>query len=132
MVGYVRRGSQSVENKESILTQPEVPGETDSTKPPAAHGLKTHGSQSVPAASVPVFSCLVYVSPQVGGVRARVANLAGIEFTASSERAALGKIVPAFKARMIELMQSGAPIEWIEPPMPIEPGEQKRFVPVHL
>ena len=82
---------------------------------------------------VPVFSCIVYVSPSArGGVRVRVANLAGLECTAASEREALAKIVPAFKQRVAELIQSEASIPWIEPPTPAEPGEQKRFIPVHL
>ncbi len=84
-------------------------------------------------ADVPVFSCIVYVSPAVdGGVHARVANLSGLECTAANERAALGKIIPAFKQRVSELLQSGHPIPWVEPPSPAEPGEQPRFVPVHL
>ena len=84
-------------------------------------------------ADVPVFNCIVYVSPDAGGgVRARVANLPGIECTAASEREALGKIVPAFKQRIGELMHSETQIPWIEPPTPAEPGEQKRFIPVHL
>jgi hypothetical protein len=29
-------------------------------------------------------------------------------------------------------MHSETQIPWIEPPTPAEPGEQKRFIPVHL
>ncbi len=84
-------------------------------------------------ADVPVFNCLVYVSSDAGGgVRARVANLPGLGCTAGSEREALAKIVPAFKQLVSELMRSETPIPWIEPPSPVEPGEQKRFIPVHL
>jgi hypothetical protein len=84
-------------------------------------------------ADVPVFSCLVFVSPiDGGGVRARVANLAGLESTAPSEREALAKIVRAFKQRVGELMHSKTPIPWVEPPSPAVPGEQQRFIPVHL
>ena len=90
------------------------------------------GDHSKPA-DVPVFNCIVYVSPDAGGgVRARVANLPGIGCTAASEREALGKIVLAFKRRIGELMHSKTQIPWIEPPTPAEPGEQKRFIPVHL
>jgi hypothetical protein len=82
---------------------------------------------------VPVFSCIVYVSPDAtGGVRARVANLPGLECAAGSERAALGKLVPAFKKTVAELMQSGTPIPWVDPPVAAEAGEQTRFIPVHL
>ena len=82
---------------------------------------------------VPVFSCIVYVSPAAGGgVRARVANLAGLESSAASEREALAKIVRAFKERVGELLRGNSPIPWIEPPSPASPGEQQRFIPVHL
>jgi len=84
-------------------------------------------------ADVPVFNCIVYVSQQAGGgVRARVANLPGLECTAASEREALGKIVPAFKQRVGEQMRGETPIPWIDPPNPAEAGEQVRFIPVHL
>jgi hypothetical protein len=108
---------------------PQAPRQQDS--PPTAPDLNVSDhSQPVP---VPVFSCLVYLAADAGGgVRARVANLPGLECTAGSERAALGKIVPAFKQRIAELMRTGTPIPWIEPPTPAEAGEQTRFIPVHL
>ena len=82
---------------------------------------------------VPVFNCIVYVSPSAdGGVRARVANLPGIECSGANEREALGKVVAAFKQRASELLQSGNPIPWIEPPFAVKAGEQQRFIPVHL
>jgi len=96
-------------------------------------GSELNVSKDSKPVGVPVFNCIVYVSPSDGGgVRARVANLAGLEFSAASEREAFGKLVPAFKKRVSELMQSGTEIPWIEPPSPAEPGEQMRFVPVHL
>jgi len=99
--------------------------------PPKDTDLNVSG-HSQPVA-VPVFNCIVYVSRDDAGiVRARVANLAGLEFTAGSEREALGKIVPAFKQRVIELLSSKTPIPWIEPPAPPESGEQKRLIAVHL
>jgi hypothetical protein len=82
---------------------------------------------------VPVFNCIVYVSNEAGGgVQARVANLSGIACTATSEREALSKTVAAFKQRMVDLTQSGAPIPWIEPPSPMAPNERKRLIAVHL
>ena len=79
------------------------------------------------------FNCIVYISPNSdGGVRARVANLPGLECTAASEREALSKIVPAFKQCVSELMRSETPIPWIEPPTPAESEEQTRHIPVHL
>ena len=93
------------------------------------------GEKSLPnlGASVPVFNCVVYVaSTDDGGVRARVANLAGLESTAGSEREALAKIVAAFKARVGELTAAGATIPWIDPPVEPASNEQTRYVPVHL
>jgi hypothetical protein len=29
-------------------------------------------------------------------------------------------------------MHNGIQIPWIEPPTPAEPGEQQRYIPVHL
>jgi hypothetical protein len=82
---------------------------------------------------VPVFSCIVYVSPQAGGgVHVRVANLPGLECDAANEREALRTIVANFKQRLKDLLQSKTTIPWIEPPSAAQPGEQKRFIPVHL
>lgn len=85
------------------------------------------------SAPVPVYSCIVYLSADDGpGVRARVANLEGLECRAMSEREALNRIVAAFKQRISELLQSETPIPWVEPISAAEPGEKKRFIPVHL
>ena len=84
------------------------------------------------ATDVPVFNCIVYVTHDEHGVLARVANLPGIEFRAGGEREALSKVIPRFKQRVAELHASDTEIPWIEPLPPMRPGEQKRFVPVHL
>ena len=110
-------------------SRPEVPPRQDTE----STDLDLNVSGRSQPVQVPVFSCLVYISPDAGGgVRARVANLPGLECTARSERAALGKIVPAFKQRIAELMSTGTPIPWIDPPTPAAAGEQTRFIPVHL
>ena len=84
-------------------------------------------------AEIPVFDCIVYVSPDTDvGVRARVANLPGLECAAANEREALRKLVAAFKQRVSELTESETPIPWIEPPAPAEPEEMQRLIPVHL
>lgn len=99
---------------------------TDRPKLPIDH-------QSSDAPEVPSFGCLVYVRPLPGGrIAARVANLAGIEMEAASERDALTKIVPQFKKTIQEHLQSQTAIPWIDPPSPIAEGEQKRFLPTHL
>jgi hypothetical protein len=100
---------------------------------PQHEGAAPKANQHAQPANVPVFNCIVYVSPDPsGGVRARVANLAGLDFTAANERGALAKIVAAFKQRVGDLTRDGIPIPWIEPPTPAETGEQTRFIPVHL
>jgi hypothetical protein len=100
---------------------------------PHRHDVDVNVSDHLKRAQVPVFNCLVYVSPAVGGgVRARVANLPGFECTAASEREALRQIVSAFKRQIGALTQSETQIPWIEPPNPAEAGEQMRFIPVHL
>ena len=82
---------------------------------------------------IPVFNCIVYVhADESGGMRARVANLAGIECTGANEREALSKVVATFKQAISDLMQGESAIPWIEPPAAKEPGEQERFIPVHL
>lgn len=85
-----------------------------------------------PAVNVPVFSCHVYVVHNAGAVRARVANLAGIEKTAADERTALLHVVAEFKQRMEALLQAGEPIPWLEPIARREPDELERLIAVHL
>lgn len=85
------------------------------------------------SASVPVFNCIVYLRRGAdGSVHARVANLAGIESTAASEREALGKAVAMFKQRVAENLGRGEPICWLDPPMAPEPDAQQRLIAVHL
>jgi hypothetical protein len=89
--------------------------------------------ESLKPVDVPVFSCIAYLSKNpTGGVHARVANLAGLECDAGTEREALSKIVPAFKQRVVELTASKTEIPWVEPPTPMADGEQVRLIPVHL
>ena len=83
-------------------------------------------------AAVPTFACIVYVTKTDEGTRARVANLPDLQCIATTERDALGKIVPEFKQRISQWLAAGQQIPWIDPPSAQEPDEQKRFVPVHL
>ena len=81
---------------------------------------------------IPTFNCIVHVSSTPDGVKARVANLNGIEFVAPDERTALSKIVPAFKASVQRFLNDELEIPWQEPPHPANEDEQTRFIPVHL
>lgn len=90
-----------------------------------------HPSSNVP--EVPSFGCIVYVSSTPKGrIKARVANLPGIEIEAASERDALTKIVKQFKNTIQDHIQAESTIPWIDPPSSIIEGEQKRFLPTHL
>jgi len=110
-------------------TDAKTPSESAGQAKPVA----VSSSDRVKSADVPVFNCIVYVLTTASGeVRARVANLPNLQCTAGSERTALSQLVPAFKQRVSELTRKGTEIPWIEPPLPTEPGEQRRFVPVHL
>lgn len=109
------------------------PGNENLPETARRQGLDLNVSDRSKPAEVPVFNCIVYVSRDAGGgVRARVANLPGLDCTAASEREALGKIVAAFKRNIGEQMRNKAQIPWIDPPTPAEAGEQTRFIPVHL
>lgn len=80
----------------------------------------------------PAFGCIVYLSRQSTGMKARVANLSGIEATAGDQRALLGKIVQQFKAAVQAPISRGEQPAWIDPPLPKQSDEQKVFLPVHL
>jgi hypothetical protein len=83
---------------------------------------------------VPVYNCVVIVSPRAadGMVRARCATVAGIDFAGRSEREALSQVVAAFKATIARHLAADLPVPWIDPPAQPNPGEQQRFIAVHL
>ena len=91
-----------------------------------------HNPLQITSQDVPTFNCIVHVSSTPEGVKARVANLDGIEFVAYDERTALSKVVPAFKAKVQQFLNDQVAIPWQEPPHAVEDGEQARFIPVHL
>src|SRR6056297_3364827 len=77
---------------------------------------------------VPVFRCLIYLRPQeTGGIEARVANLPELACSVASERAALETLVTRFKQQVSEWVETETEIPWIDPPPPLQPGEQKRL-----
>jgi hypothetical protein len=83
--------------------------------------------------NVPVFTCLVYVRKHEDAtVSGRVANLAGIEASGSSERDVLSKVTREFKSRVFTMFEDGQEIPWVDPPQPPLENEQIRSVPVHL
>ena len=103
-------------------------GDADPDAPdPRVHALG-------PPQNVPVFNCRVLVSPRnsAGLVSARAAELAGIEGSGKSEREALQQVVTAFKAVVAHYHAAGTNIPWLTPPLDKQPGDQERFIAVHL
>ena len=85
------------------------------------------------AANVPVFDCHILIEgPNEEGVLSgQVTNLPEIVGEAKSERDLLRKLTEAFKARIIEYRDSNQTIPW-EPGKSPSPGQQQRWIPVHL
>lgn len=86
-----------------------------------------------PRVSVPTFACLINVQKNEDGtVTGRVANLAEIESSGSSERDVLMKVTREFKSRISKLLEEGQEIPWIDPPQAPLENEKRRSVPMHL
>ncbi len=85
-------------------------------------------------ASVPVFNCIVILTRDAttGRISARVANLAGITAEGNAERELLMLLTKKFKAFLQDCLQNNREIPWIDPAEAPLPGEQQRFIPVHL
>lgn len=85
-------------------------------------------------ASVPVFNCIVILTRDAttGRISARIANLAGITAEGNAERELLMLLTKRFKAFLQDCLQNNRDIPWIDPAEAPLPGEQQRFIPVHL
>ncbi len=83
--------------------------------------------------SVPVYDCHVLISgpDQDGLLSGVVSNLPEIKATASNERDLLRKITDDFKARVMKYASENQEIPWQANQKP-EPGQQQRWIPVHL
>ncbi|MCO8125372.1 hypothetical protein NHH03_26775 [Stieleria sp. TO1_6] len=92
--------------------------------------LPVQGDQPTPPP--PAFGCIVYLARESGGFRGRVANLAGIEATAPSQRELLGQITSQFKLHVSNSLAAGNQPQWIDPPLAKSNDETKLFLPVHL
>ena len=87
-----------------------------------------HGQEEVPT-----YGCLVHISRLSDGrLKGHVANLTGIQHIAPTERELLQEIVSTFKEVVGEHLKDEIPIPWIEPPIPLDSNETKRFIPIHL
>lgn len=84
--------------------------------------------------SVPVFNCVVILTPITGGtkLRGRVANLADISAEGNTERDVLIQLTRRFKSVVQDCVRNSEAIPWADPPESPTPNEQQRFIPVHL
>jgi predicted RNase H-like HicB family nuclease len=105
-----------------------------SSQRPDAEGGDRDPLSRMQSPQVPVYNCVVIVSPpdEQGLIRARCATVAGIDAAGKSEREALAQVVSAFKATIARHLAAGLPIPWIDPPQVPARGEQQRFIAVHL
>ena len=94
----------------------------------------TESSCGTGGASVPVFNCIVILTrdASTGRMSGRVANLAGIAAEGNAEREMLMLLTRRFKAFLQDCLQHSREIPWIDPAEAPLPGEQQRFIPVHL
>jgi len=84
--------------------------------------------------SVPVYNCIVILTrdAQTGKTQGKVANVAGIDGAASSERDLLFLLTRKFRELLQTCSRENRPIPWLDPPATPGPGEQQRFIPIHL
>lgn len=82
----------------------------------------------------PVYNChaILSASDAEGWLTARCSNLPGIVVRAKSQREALAALVAAFKAAVSRHAATGQAIPWSESPANLAPGEQQRWIAVHL
>ncbi len=84
--------------------------------------------------SVPVFNCIVILTrlPESGRLRGRIANLANLSAEGNAERELLLLLTKRFKAFILDCLTNQRRVPWRDPPESPAPGEEQRFIPVHL
>lgn len=89
---------------------------------------------SSPASPVAVYNChaILAACDAEGSIEARCCNLPGIVARGKSQREALAALVAAFKAEVSRFAAAGQPIPWGEAAARPGPGEQERWIAVHL
>ena len=89
---------------------------------------------SSPPANVPVYNCHVLLAPRdaEGWIVARLSALPEVTARGRSEREALASIVSAFKTAIVRYTASGGTIPWAARPLEPQPGDQQRWIAVHL
>ncbi len=96
--------------------------------------LPSVGQHNSPAGSVPVFNCHACLSmPDAEGwISAHCCDLPEILVRGKTQREALAALVAAFKAAISEYLAAGVAIPWSDAPVKAQPGEQERWIAVHL
>ena len=86
------------------------------------------------AGNVPVYNCHGRLSaPDAAGwITARCCNLPEVRARGKTQREALATLVAAFKVAITRYRSAGQPIPWAEDSTTPEPGEQDRWIAVHL
>lgn len=94
------------------------------------HNAGPHAS----SAEVPVYNCHARLSvPDAEGwITARCCNLPEVFARGKTQREALAALVAGFKAAVSRYRASAREIPWIEVPAAPLPGEQERWIAVHL
>lgn len=84
--------------------------------------------------SPPVYNChAILTAPDAEGwIAARCSNLPGLVVRGKSQREALAALVAAFKAEVSRQAAAGQAIPWSASPAKPAPGEQQRWIAVHL
>jgi hypothetical protein len=92
------------------------------------------GSSDRATADVPVYNCHVLVAPRdaEGWIVARASALPEATGRGRSEREALTQVVAAFKAVILRSTADGGQVSWSSPPLALQPGDQERWIAVHL
>ncbi|HEX7446952.1 MAG TPA: hypothetical protein VF306_05365 [Pirellulales bacterium] len=92
------------------------------------------GQADSPAASVAVYNCHACLSPPDadGSITARCCNLPEVVARGKTQREALAALVAAFKVAVSQYRDAGRAIPWVESPSKPAPGEQERWIAVHL
>jgi hypothetical protein len=82
--------------------------------------------------SVPVFNCIVLFRRDGDRLLGRVANLPGLTAENCSERDLLKCLAARFREVVQDSVRLNRAIPWLDPPQAPGPGEQQRFIAVHL
>jgi hypothetical protein len=84
--------------------------------------------------AVPVYNCHALLKPrdEQGLIEARAAALPEVFAHGRSEREALAGLVAKFKQAIAAYTSAGADIPWANPPLTAQPGDQERWIAVHL